>query len=75
VFGDVEVDDVTATMREHDEDEEHSESRGRHGEEIDGHQVVHVISQEGAPRLRRRFGMSQHVLRHRRLRNGDAELQ
>ena len=64
MLSDVEVDDVTATMGEHDEDEEHSESHGRDGEEIDGHQVVLVVGQERVPRLRGWLVVPQYVLRH-----------
>jgi hypothetical protein len=34
---------------EHNEDEEHVERRRRNREEIDRHQVLHVILQERAP--------------------------
>ena len=51
LLGDVELDDATTMVREHDEGEEDSEGDGGHGEEIHGHQVVDVIGKEGTTRL------------------------
>jgi len=54
VLGHVEVDNASAMVGEHNEDEEHPQADSGDGEEIDEDQVPHVISKECAPRLRRR---------------------
>ena len=54
MLGDIEVEDAAPVVGEHDEDEQDAQTRGGDGEEIDGDEVPDVISQECAPRLRRR---------------------
>ena len=49
--GDVGVDDATAMVGEHDEEEKDWEGDGGHGEEIRRPQVVEMIGQESAPGL------------------------
>src|SRR6516165_8200443 len=39
VFGEVEVDDASAKVSEHDEDKEHPQARGGDREEIEGDQI------------------------------------
>jgi hypothetical protein len=48
---DVEVEDATAVVGEHHEDEQQATGDRRPGEEIDGHQRPDVILKEGPPRL------------------------
>jgi hypothetical protein len=43
MLGDVEVQDATAMVGKHDEDEEDTQAEGGNGEEIDGDQVPDVI--------------------------------
>ncbi len=43
VFGNVEMNNAATMVREHDEDEENTERRSGDREEINGHQVLHVI--------------------------------
>jgi len=52
MLGDVEVEDATAMVGEHDEDEEDAQVRGWHREEIDRDQVADMVGQEGSPGLR-----------------------
>ena len=54
VFGEVEVDDASAKVSEHDEDEEHPQARGGDREEIEGDQVLDVVGEERPPGLGRR---------------------
>ena len=54
MLGQVEVDDASAIVSEHDEDEEHPQARGRHREEVDGDQVQDVVGEERSPGLGRR---------------------
>ena len=50
MFGDVEVDDAPSMMGQDDQDREHRvPHRGDH-KEIQGHEILHVILQEGLPR-------------------------
>ena len=66
MFGDVEVDDASAMVSEHDEDEEQAPAGGGDGEEIAGDQVPDVVGEERPPGLRRwvrRFGSSRETVR------------
>jgi hypothetical protein len=54
MLGDVEVDDPSPIVGEHDEDEEDAPPRGGHGEEIEGDEVPDVVGEERAPALGRR---------------------
>ena len=51
VFGEVEVDDASAKVSEHDEDEEHPQARGGDREEIEGDEVPDVVGEERPPGL------------------------
>ena len=53
VLGDVEVEDATAMVGEHHQDEEDAQLRGRHGKEIDSDEVSNMVGEERAPGLRR----------------------
>ena len=65
--GDVEVDEVTSIMTEHDESEQDAERRRRNGEEVDSDDVLDVVVQEGAPSRRWRLARTDSVSVHRRL--------
>src|SRR5262245_38950564 len=60
VRGDVEVDEPPAMVGKHDEDEQDTQTRGGHGEEIDGDQVSDMVGEEGPPGLRRLGAPLQH---------------
>ena len=68
VGGHIEVQDSAPVMGQHQKHIENLETKGRHGKEIDGDQLLQVILQEGAPSLRRRFAAAQHVFAHAALR-------
>jgi len=55
VLSDVEVDDASAMVREHDENEENAQARGGHREEIDRDQVPDMVD-EDRPRGLGRLG-------------------
>src|SRR5262249_42112870 len=69
----VKVHNAPAVMGEYDEDKQNLERNRVHREEVDGHQLRHVIGKERSPRLGRRFWMSHHVYCDRRLGNLDAK--
>ena len=75
MLGDVEVDDAPAMVGEHDEDEEHAQARGGHGEEIDGDQVPDMVGEERAPGLGRRGAPLRDQPGDGALGHVDAELQ
>ena len=49
-------------MPKNQEDIEHTEGYGGHGEEIDGDDLADMVFQEGPPSLRWWFGLLDHVL-------------
>ena len=59
---DIEVEYPAPIVSEHQEHVENLKPDGRHGEEIDGYQALHVIVQERPPGLRRRLAVAQYVL-------------
>ena len=67
MLGDVEVDDAPAMVGEHDEDEQHAQARGGHGEEIDGDQVPDMVGRGTSARSGtgggRRFGIRRDTVR------------
>ena len=65
----------TPAVGQHNEHEQDSKGRGRYREEIQRNEIRGVVLQECSPRLRRRPPRADHVLRHRRLRDRQAELQ
>jgi hypothetical protein len=73
--GYVEMKQPAPLMAQNDEDKQDSKTDSVDNEEISGDQVIHMITEEGAPRLRGRFALANHVLGHRRLRHLDAELE
>jgi len=62
VRGDAEVEDPAALVGQYKEYVQDLKPDGRHREEIDGHQALDVIFEEGAPRLRGRPPVAHHVL-------------
>ena len=69
------MNDSSAGMGKNDKAEEQSESHGRDYKEIAGRCHVHMVPQEGAPRLERRLPDAVHVLRDGRLCDVEAELE
>ena len=74
VRGHVEVQHPPAVVGQHQKSEEHPEGGCWHREEVDRHQVLHVVVQERAPGWRRRLPSPVHVPGDGRLRDVDAEL-
>jgi hypothetical protein len=74
VLGDIVVGDAAAMVGEHDEDEQHAQARGGHGEEIDGDQVADVLGQKRPPGLRRPGASLRHQSRDGPFGHIDAEL-
>ncbi len=75
MLGHVEMHDSPAMMSEHDEDEEHVQVGGRHGEEIDRDEVADMVGQERAPGLRGRSAPLGHEPGDGPLGHLDAELE
>jgi hypothetical protein len=70
-----EVDGPASILRKHHKNEEQPERRRRYDEEVGRGQVFHVVLQKGLPALRRRFPMSDHVLRYSPLRHFNTQLE
>src|SRR3989454_2732568 len=75
MFRDIEMHQPAPVVAQHHEREQDPKSRRGHREEIQPDQILGVIRQKRAPRLRRRPPRPEHVLRHRRLRDRQAQLQ
>src|SRR5436309_429558 len=75
MFRDIEMHQPAPVVAQHHEREQDPKSRRGHREEIQPDQILGVIRQKRAPRLRRRPPRPKHVLRHRRLRDRQAQLQ
>jgi hypothetical protein len=52
MFRDIDMHDPTAVVTQDEEDEQHPEGGRRHGEEVDGHEIGHVIIEKAPPPLR-----------------------
>ena len=74
-LGHVEMDDTSPVVGQDDEDEQHVERHRGHGEEIDGHQIFHMVVEKRSPGWRRGPAMADHVLGDRRFGQVDAELE
>ena len=74
VLGDVEVDDAAPVVGEHDEDEQDLEGDCGDHEEVDRHEVLHVVLEEGPPRGRGWLPQPDHVLLDGGLGDLDAKL-
>jgi hypothetical protein len=53
MLGDIEMNHAAPTVSQDYQNEEDPKSRGRHGEEIDRNELVHVVREEGLPGLGR----------------------
>src|SRR5215467_11123153 len=69
------VDNATPVMGQHQKHVKNLETDGGHGKEVDGHQLLPLILQEGAPGLRRRFAAAHHVFAYTGLADVDTELE
>src|SRR5438093_4754446 len=72
---DVDPDEVSARQPDDDEGVEHVEANGWGNEQVHGGDVRCVVTQEGGPALGRRSTSLDHVLRHARLSDLEAELE
>ena len=72
---DIEVDELTAVMDQHDEYEQDSQSKSRHRKEIHRHELAYMVVQKRLPSLGRIPRPSGHPARNRSLRNVEAQLQ
>src|SRR3989442_388569 len=72
---DIEMHQPAPAVGQDHEHEQDSKGRGGHREEIQRDQIRGVVLQKCPPRLRRRPPRPDHVLRNRRLRDRQAELQ
>src|SRR5437016_5754168 len=72
---DIEMPQPSPPVAQHHEHKQHSKGRGRDREEIQRDQILGVVLQKRAPRLRRRPPRPDHELRNRRLRYRQAQLQ
>ena len=61
-------------MRHEDEDVKHAERRGRHSEEVEGHDVFDMVLEKCPPGRRGRLSSFWPVFRDRRVTDLDAEL-
>ena len=75
IGGHIEMENAPTIMSQHQEHVKHLEANRRHGEEIDGDQLLGMILQEGAPSLRRRLAAAGHVFAHGALTDVDAKLE
>ncbi len=75
MLGDIEMHQPAPVVPQHHEHEQDPKGRRGHREEIQRDQILGVIPQKCAPRLRRRSPRPEHVLRNRRLRDRQAQLQ
>ncbi len=74
-ISDVDVQYFPAVARDDEEHEQQSKGSSGHGKEIAANNIFGVILQECPPGLRWGLGMSDHVLRHGRLIDREAEHQ
>src|SRR5262249_17432115 len=72
---DIEMDDASTMMCEHDEDEQNLEPDGVYGEEVDRNKLGHMIGEERSPRLGWRLGMADHVFGDGCFGNRNAQFQ
>lgn len=72
---DIEMNDTPTIVTEDDDDKQNSEGCSRQSEEVDRHQVLHMIVEKAPPSLGRWLPMANHVLGHGGLRNRNAPLR
>jgi hypothetical protein len=75
MLGHVEVDDASAMVNQHDENEEDAQARRGDREEIEGDQIPDMVNEECSPGLRRPRTPLRHEPRDGALGHVDAELQ
>src|SRR2546422_10239402 len=75
MLGDIEMHQPAPVVAQHHKHEQDPKGRRGHREEIQRDQILGVILQKRAPRLRQRPPRPEHVLRNRRLRYRQAQLQ
>jgi hypothetical protein len=75
MLGYVEVDDPSAVMSEHDEDEEHSQARAGNGEEVERDEVPDMVAEKCPPGLGWRSAPVLEQAADGAFRDVDAELQ
>lgn len=68
------MNDASPLVRQDHQDEQETARRGRHDEEIRGHELADVVGQERTPRLRGWSGMADYVSCDRGLTDGDPQL-
>ena len=71
----IEVNGVSPVVAQHNKYEHQTKVHGPHHEEINRHQLLDVVLQKRVPSLRGRLSLARHVLRYRRLRDLNAQLQ
>src|SRR5262249_28440132 len=59
---DIEMDDTSTMMCEHEEDEQNFEPDRVYREEVDRNELGHMIGEERSPRLGWRLGMADHCI-------------
>ena len=70
MLGDIEMDDPSAMVSEHDENEEYTQAcRGNH-EEIEGDEIADMVGEERPPRLGWRYAPLRHQPGHGALHRG-----
>ena len=75
MLGDVEVNDASSVVGQHEEYEQNTECDGGHGEEVDGDEIFQMIIEECPPTRTGWFPVAGHVLGNRRLGQVNAELE
>ena len=75
MLGDIEMDDPSAIVSEHDENEEDAQACRGNREEIEGDEIPDVIGEERPPRLGWRCAPLRQQSGNGTLREGDAELE
>src|SRR4051794_4439310 len=72
---DAKLENAPPVVCQHQEHVEHLKPERRHGEKVDGNHALHMVVQEGSPRLGRRLAPPYHVFGDGRLGNLDPEFE
>ena len=75
MLGDIEMDDSSAMMSEHDENEEYAQACRGNREEIEGDEISDMVGEKGPPRLGWRCAPLRHQPGNGALREIEAELE
>jgi hypothetical protein len=73
--GHVEVHRVTPVMAYHHKYKQQAKAHGPYNQKVCRYYLLNVVLQKRAPTLRGRLSLARHVLRHRRLRDLNAQLE